>query len=78
MINIRPKKFTLLANDNILFFDEDFSKVTIFAHEMSILSLDLDKINLDHESNFEEADPENIIPVKLLAWRNKFDKTQSI
>ena len=36
----------LLANDNILFFEEDFSKVTFFANEMGILGVDLDKLTL--------------------------------
>ena len=44
---------TLLAN-NILLFDEDFSKVTFFAN-------DLDKISLVDVNNFYEDDPESII-----------------
>ena len=32
----------LLANDYILFFKEDFSKVTFFATEMGALSVYLD------------------------------------
>ena len=35
--------------------------VTIFAGKMGILSLDLDKINLDDDNNFYEDDPETII-----------------
>ena len=43
---IRNLHETLFTNDDILFFDEDFSNVTFFANEMGILSVDLDKINL--------------------------------
>ena len=42
----------LLANDDILFYDEDFSKVTFFANKMGILGVDFDKINLDDDNNF--------------------------
>ena len=46
-----------LANDDILFFNEDFSKfgeiyfnlVKLFGGEMGILSVDLDKINHDEK-----------------------------
>ena len=64
----------LLANDDILFFDAEFSKVTFFAIEMGILGVDLDKTNIDDDNNFDENDPETIIHVRLLAWRNKFEK----
>ena len=43
----------LLSNNNILFFDEYFSKITFFANKMGILSVDLDKINLDDDNNFD-------------------------
>ena len=59
------KKF--LANGDIPFFDEDFSKVTLSANEMSILGVDLDKIKLDDDNNFYEDDREIIIYVRLLA-----------
>ena len=39
----------LLTNDDIPFFNEDkitFNKVTFFANEIGIFSVDLDKINL--------------------------------
>ena len=36
----------LNANDDILFFDEDFSKVTFFTNQMGILVVDLDKLTL--------------------------------
>ena len=55
-----------LANDDIPFFDEDFSKVTLSANEMSILGVDLDKIKLDDDNNFYEDDREIIVYVRLL------------
>ena len=41
----------VLANDDILFFDEDFNKVSFFANQMVILAVELDKIVLDHDDN---------------------------
>ena len=48
------------------FFDEDFGNVTYSNGEMGILSVDLDKINLD-DVIFDEHGPEIIIHVKLMA-----------
>ena len=68
----------LLTKDDILFFDEDLSKVTFFCNEMGILDVGLYKINLDDDDNsFDEDDPETIIHVRLLAWRNKFEKQKA-
>ena len=54
---------SLLANNDILFFDEDFSKVTFYADKMGIPIVDLDKISLDDDTNFYEDDPD----VRLLS-----------
>ena len=54
----------IFANYDILSFDEDSGNVTFSIDEMSILSVDLDKINLD-DVNFDEDDPETIIHVRL-------------
>ena len=35
-------------------------------------------INLDDHNNFDEDDPEFIIHVRLLAWRNKFEKHKAL
>ena len=56
----------LNANDDTLFFDEDFSKVTFFANQVGILGVDLDKINLYDNNNFDEDYPETIIYVRHL------------
>ena len=47
----------MLASDDILFSDEDFSNVTFYANEMEILGAYLDKINLDNNYSFYEDDP---------------------
>ena len=44
---------------------------------MGILGVDLDKINLDDDNNLDVDDPETIIHVRLLAWRNKFEKCKA-
>ena len=69
---------SLLANDDILFFDKGFSKVILFANQMGVLGVDLDKINLDDDNIFYEDDPDTIINVRLLAWRNKFEKHKAL
>ena len=38
---------------------------------MSILNIDLNYINLD-ANNFDEDDPDTIIHVRLLAWKQSF------
>ena len=67
----------LLVNDDILFFNEDFNKVTFIANERHILAADLDKINLDNDNNFDEDDPYTI-NARLLAWQSKFDKCKAL
>ena len=44
-------------NNNIVFFDNYFGRVTFFANKMGILSVDLDKVYV-HVVNFFEKDPE--------------------
>ena len=38
---------------------------------MSILNIDLNKINLDN--NFDDDDPDTIILIRLLAWYIRFE-----
>ena len=61
----------LFSSDDILFFDEDCNSVTSFGGEIGILSVDLDRINLD-DVNFHEDDPETIIQDTPMAWPNRF------
>ena len=62
----------LYADENILYFNEDFGNVVFSCNEMSILIIDLNNINLD--KNFDEDDPDTIIHIRLLAWYIKFQK----
>ena len=41
---------------------------------MGIVGVDLEKINIGYHNNFYEDNPETLIHVRLLAWRNKFEK----
>ena len=50
--------FILLLD--ILFFNEDFDKVTLIACQRHILAADLEKINLHNDNNFDENDPYTI------------------
>ena len=50
----------------IVFVNEDSDKVTFSSDNMCILSVDLNKINVDNV-NFDENDPETIIHVKIMA-----------
>ena len=56
----------LYADENMLYFNEYSSDVTFCCNEMSILSVNLNNINLD--SNFgDDDDPGTIILIRLLA-----------
>ena len=68
----------LLVDDDILFFDEDFSKFTSFVNDMGILGVEIDQINLDDDNNFYEDDPDTGIHVRVLAWHNKFEKCKAL
>ena len=64
------------ANDDIIFVNEDSNYVTFFSADIGIFSVDLNNINLA-DFNFDEDDPETIIHVRFLAWRNKFEKRKA-
>ena len=66
----------LYADDGLLFFDEDSGDLTFCCDQTSILSVNLSNINLDN--NFDENDPDTIIPIKLLAWHSKFKKCKAL
>ena len=68
----------LVANDDRLFFNEDFSKVAFFPNQMDILAVDLDKINLGQDNSFDENDTETIIDGRVLAWCIKFEKRKTL
>ena len=57
------KIFTALyADENILYFDEDFGNVVFDCNEMGVLNIDLNCNNLD-DNNFHEDDLDTIIHV---------------
>ena len=43
---------------------------------MGILNIDVNNINL--ENNFDEDNPDTIVPIRLLAWHNKFEKRKEL
>ena len=55
----------LHANDDTLFYNEDFDKVIFIANQRHILAVDIDKNNLHNDNNFVENDPDTIIHVRL-------------
>ena len=72
------KSFTALyADENILYFNKDFSNVTFCCNKMGILSVNLKKINLDY-TNYEENGPGTIILIKRLALHIKFEKHKTL
>ena len=68
----------LHANDDILFYYEYCNKATFITNQRHILAVDLDKINLDNDSNFDEDNSATIIHVRLLTWSNKFKKRKAL
>ena len=68
----------LHVDDDTLFYNEDFDKVTFVACQRHILAAYLDNINLDNDNNFDEDDLDTISHVRLLAWRSKFKKCKAI
>ena len=49
----------------------------IFANELGIISVDLDKTNLNENNKFYEDDPEAIIHARLLAWQSKLKQCKA-
>ena len=72
---ITSQKFSnsLLANDDVLIFDEYFGKVTFSANQIGILGVDLYKLTLMVIITYQN-DPDTILNVRLLVWRNKLEK----
>ena len=66
----------LLAYDDILLFDEDFSKVTFLLIRWVFLVQHLDKTDLDNDNSFYKNDPDTF--VRFLVWRNKFEKRKAL
>ena len=67
----------MYADENILYFNKDFSNATFFCNKIGILSVNLKNINLDY-TNYEEDGPETIILIKRLALHIKFEKHRTL
>lgn len=50
-------------NDNIFFFNENFSKVKFYANQLGIFGMDNNKTNFNDDNTFYEDDPDCIIHV---------------
>ena len=68
---------TLYADENILYFNKDFSNVTFFCNKMGILRVNLKNVNLDY-TNYDEDGPDTIILTKRLALHIKFEKHKTL
>ena len=53
-------------------------KSHLFSCQRHILVVDIDKINLDNDKNFDEDDPDTIIHLRLLAWHSKSKKNKAL
>ena len=53
-------------------------KPHLFSCQRHILVVDLDKINLDNDKNFDEDDPDTIIHLRFLAWHSKSKKNKAL
>ena len=59
-----------LANDDISFL----IKTSIKSHLFLVKDIDLNKVYLDNDNNFDENDPDTIINVRLFVRHSKFGK----
>ena len=66
----------LLANDDILFFNEDFNKVTFLAKTYPCSRSWYNY--LDQDNNFHEDDTVTILYIKLLDWCSNFEKRKAL
>ena len=66
----------MYADENIIYFNEDFDNVAFNCNEMGILNIDLNNINLDN--NFDEDDLDTIILIRPLAWHIKSEKRKAL
>ena len=67
---------TFYADENILYFNEDFGNVVFHCNKMCILNIDPNNINL--HNNFDEDDLGTIIHVTLLAWYIRFENLKVV
>ena len=65
------------ADENIRYFNEDSGIVVFTCNGMGILNIYLNNVNFD-DTNYDEDDPDAIIPVIILAWQIKFEKSRAL
>ena len=56
-------------------------KILIKLHLLlikDIFAVDLDQINFEEDNNFDKGHTDTMIPVRLLAWQNKFEKRKAL
>ena len=53
----------MYADENVLYFKEDFGDAVFNYTERDVVNVDLNNINLDN--NFDEHDPDTIILIRL-------------
>ena len=63
------------ADENLLYFNEDFSNAVFSRNAMGILNIDLNNTNLG-DTDHDEDDPDTII--RLLAGHIKFEKNKAL
>ena len=76
----------LLANDDVLFFNEYFHKVAFISNRREILPKDIDKTILDNNNYFSidgiivlyYYSLDSIIHVRLWAWEGNLKNTKNI
>ena len=67
----------LYADENILYFLEDYSDAVFPCNEMGILIIDCNKIILD-DTNYDEVNPEIVIHIRRLDWYVKLEKCKAL
>ena len=60
-----------------MYFNENSGNLIFFCNEMGIFYTSLNNINLD-DTNYNEADPDTIIHIRLLSWHIKFEKRKTL
>ena len=65
----------MYADGNIHCFNEDSGNAMFSCNEKSVLSTDINNININ---NFDEYDPDTIILIKLSARHINFEKRKEL
>ena len=66
-----------VADENVLYSNEDSGNVVFNCNGMGILNIDLNNINLG-DTKYDKDDPDTIIHVRLLTWHIKFENAKRL